>query len=188
MAGDSDVGHDQARRYPEHYRAGDDDRQRVADRLREALDAGRLTLTEYDERLGATYGAQTYGELAKVTQDLPETAAPPTAAVGTTEPTTPAKKCGQVRRSLVKEGRDWLGGAVITNGIWAFTGMEWSHYWPGAVMGIWALAILGGAISGKSDHRDRRNHRTRLNHRDLTGPRRPGGLPRQPAGRRCPPG
>jgi hypothetical protein len=29
------------RRYPEHYRAGDDDRQRVADRLREALDAGR---------------------------------------------------------------------------------------------------------------------------------------------------
>ncbi|HEY4007526.1 MAG TPA: hypothetical protein VGM60_20425 [Pseudonocardia sp.] len=93
--------------------------------------------------------------------------------MGTTEPTAPAKKCGQVRRSLVKEGRDWLGGAVITNGIWAFTGMGWSHYWPGAVMGIWALAILGGAISGKQDHCDRHTDRhlghSQRTHRELNG-------------------
>jgi Domain of unknown function (DUF1707) len=33
-----------------HLRAGDADRQAVADRLRQALDEGRLTVLEYDER------------------------------------------------------------------------------------------------------------------------------------------
>jgi hypothetical protein len=60
-------------------RASDADRERVAEVLRDALAEGRLDMTEFEERLDATYSARTYGELAPITRDLPvggEVAAP----------------------------------------------------------------------------------------------------------------
>ena len=45
----------------DEMRAGDGDRQAVADKLKAALDEGRLDLHEYDERLQQTYAAKTYG-------------------------------------------------------------------------------------------------------------------------------
>src|SRR3954469_16038996 len=57
----------------EDMRAGDSDRQRVADQLKTALDEGRLDLGEYDERLQKTYSAKTYGDLAGLLDDLPGT-------------------------------------------------------------------------------------------------------------------
>jgi hypothetical protein len=160
----------------DHLRASDADRQQVADRLRAALDEGRLTLLEYDERLGAAYGALTYGELAKVTHDLPDAAAPPDllpasgpagpvptdAASRAPAPQQPAQPPGRARAYLIQQGRGWLGGAVITNGIWAATsGFDWHSYWPGIVLPIWAVAIVGGMISG--------NHR-----KDAAEPGQPG--------------
>ncbi|WP_017595382.1 DUF1707 SHOCT-like domain-containing protein [Nocardiopsis potens] len=56
---------------PEKMRASDADRERVADRLREALAEGRLDQAEHEERLDELYRAKTVGELALVTQDLP---------------------------------------------------------------------------------------------------------------------
>jgi hypothetical protein len=137
-----------ASEYPDHYRAGDADRQRTADRLRAALDDGRLTLLEYDERLGQAYGAQTYGELAALTRDLPE---PGTTALPASEPPTAvAKRSGVTRDYLVHQGRSWLAGAVVTNGIWAFTSpWQWHEYWPGVVMLIWALSVLVKVIKGE---------------------------------------
>ena len=154
----------------DHLRASDADRQHVADRLRAALDEGRLTLLEYDERLGAAYGALTYGELAKVTHDLPGPASPPDLLPATAPPsatgpagpvaTDPANRVpaaqqparpgvGGTKAYLIQQGRGWLGGAVITNGIWAATsGFDWHSYWPGIVLPIWAVAIVGGLISG----------------------------------------
>ncbi|MGW0010838.1 DUF1707 SHOCT-like domain-containing protein [Streptomyces tendae] len=60
-------------------RASDADRERVAEVLRDALAEGRLDMTEFEERLDATYKARTYGELAPITRDLPvgEVAAAP---------------------------------------------------------------------------------------------------------------
>ncbi|MFD7470349.1 DUF1707 SHOCT-like domain-containing protein [Streptomyces tendae] len=52
-------------------RASDADRERVAEVLRDALAEGRLDMTEFEERLDATYKARTYGELAPITRDLP---------------------------------------------------------------------------------------------------------------------
>ncbi|HEX6444572.1 MAG TPA: DUF1707 domain-containing protein [Streptosporangiales bacterium] len=52
-------------------RASDQDRDRVAEHLREAAGDGRLTLAELEERLDLTYRARTYGELAPITADLP---------------------------------------------------------------------------------------------------------------------
>ena len=52
-------------------RAADADRERVAERLRAALEEGRLDLHEYDERLQGAYAAKTYGDLDALLTDLP---------------------------------------------------------------------------------------------------------------------
>src|SRR5215468_3525230 len=57
----------------DRLRAADEDRQWVAERLRAALDQGRLRLAEYDDRLRLAYQAQTYAELNTLLDDLPPT-------------------------------------------------------------------------------------------------------------------
>lgn len=53
-------------------RCSDVDRERVAEALRQAAGDGRLTLTELEERLDATFNARTYGDLQPITRDLPQ--------------------------------------------------------------------------------------------------------------------
>jgi hypothetical protein len=55
-------------------RASDADRQQVVERLRAALDDGRLKMDEYLDRMGRAYEAVTYGDLAQLCSDLPQTA------------------------------------------------------------------------------------------------------------------
>ncbi|WP_162794955.1 DUF1707 SHOCT-like domain-containing protein [Nonomuraea lactucae] len=55
---------------PRELRASDDDRERVAQVLQDAHADGRLTLEEFEERLGAVYSSRTLGELVAVTADL----------------------------------------------------------------------------------------------------------------------
>ena len=55
-------------------RAADVDREFVAEQLRNALNEGRLTLTEYDDRLQEAYAARTYGDLKGLLSDLPDVA------------------------------------------------------------------------------------------------------------------
>src|SRR5215471_18957325 len=52
-------------------RASDQDRDVVVTTLRDAYTAGRLTLEEFDERTTAAYASRTWGELRKLTEDLP---------------------------------------------------------------------------------------------------------------------
>lgn len=52
-------------------RASDQDRDVVVTALRDAYTAGRLTLEEFDERMTAAYASKTWGELRKLTEDLP---------------------------------------------------------------------------------------------------------------------
>jgi hypothetical protein len=56
----------------EALRAADTDRNRIADQLKAALDEGRLSLGEYDERVRDAYGARTYAELLILVADLPK--------------------------------------------------------------------------------------------------------------------
>lgn len=58
-------------------RASDEDRDRVAAALGEALATGRLTTLEHADRLDVAYSAKTVGELVPLTLDLPEAAAEP---------------------------------------------------------------------------------------------------------------
>jgi Domain of unknown function (DUF1707) len=55
----------------ETLRAADADRQKVADQLKSALDEGRLSLHEYDDRVAQAYAARTYADLLGLVDDLP---------------------------------------------------------------------------------------------------------------------
>src|SRR5579884_3303489 len=57
-------------------RASDSDRDRVAERLRNATAEGRLLAAELEERLGALFSARTYGELDALVSDLPVPVSP----------------------------------------------------------------------------------------------------------------
>ena len=118
---------------PGRLRVGDAERERVTDQLAEHHAAGRLTMTELDERLTATLTARTRDELAAAVADLP--AVPPTPA----EP----------RRGLPSPGgpvwRSQLLGYVVVIAalwlIWALTGA--GHPWPIWPMLGWGLGLLG---------------------------------------------
>jgi Domain of unknown function (DUF1707) len=54
-----------------HLRAGDADRERVAEELTRHCADGRLSPDELSDRVEAAYGSRTLGELATLTRDLP---------------------------------------------------------------------------------------------------------------------
>lgn len=56
----------------ERLRAADSDREKVAEQLKAALDEGRLSLQEYDERVREAYASKTYQELLVLLTDLPK--------------------------------------------------------------------------------------------------------------------
>jgi hypothetical protein len=56
---------------PPAQRASDNDREDYVERLREAAAEGRLTMDEFEERMASAYQARTYGELERLTEDLP---------------------------------------------------------------------------------------------------------------------
>jgi hypothetical protein len=153
----------------EDMRAGDSDRQRVADQLKTALDEGRLDLGEYDERLQKTYSAKTFGDLTGLLDDLPGAVPVDHSQVQayhapTTTPVSPAP-------SPAHRVAGWLGpyGGVIAVCvvIWAITSFsagELTYFWP-----VWMLIPLlfglvgsvsgrgAGRGAGRSDRRGRRN-------------------------------
>jgi len=66
---------------PAHeFRASYEDRDRVVEVLRLAAGDGRLSAEELDQRLEMALNARTYGELAALTQDLPDAAGAAAAA------------------------------------------------------------------------------------------------------------
>jgi hypothetical protein len=71
---------DDAQPVASQLRASHEDRDAVIETLRVAAGDGRLTAEELDERLELAFNARTYGELAKLTADLP---------VGTAMPAMP---------------------------------------------------------------------------------------------------
>jgi hypothetical protein len=52
-------------------RASDQDRERVADRLRHAAAEGRILAEELEDRIGSVFAARTYGQLDALVADLP---------------------------------------------------------------------------------------------------------------------
>lgn len=127
-------------------RASDADRSAVAQRLQVAVDEGRLTITDYDERLQQTYAARTYGELERVTADLPA----PTAAV----PVVRAGAARPVRHWQSDEWRSWAGTAIVLITIWGITSVASGgalFFWPMFPIGIWGAVLLAQLVSGRAE-------------------------------------
>ena len=116
-------------------RVGDAERERVADQLAQHHAAGRLTLTELDERLDATLTARTRDDLTAALAELPVLG--PDRPVATTVSSTPAPADPawrpHVRTYLVVIAGLWL--------IWMLTGF--GYPWPIWPMLGWGLGVLG---------------------------------------------
>jgi hypothetical protein len=137
----------------DEMRAGDADRQQVADRLRRALEEGRLDLGEYDERLQRAYAAKTYGDLGGLLDDLP--AGPATPAVphaGVPHAAAPPDLYHHAtRRWLWENWESWFGVVGLVIGIWAFICLsagELTYFWPMWVAGPWGLVLMGQTVAG----------------------------------------
>lgn len=113
-------------------RIGDAERERVTDQLAQHHAAGRLTLDELDERLGAALSARTRSDLAATVADLPVLAPERPAAEAEASVPAPAWRA-HLRTYLVVIAGLWL--------IWALTGF--GYPWPIWPMLGWGLGVLG---------------------------------------------
>ncbi|MFC4018255.1 DUF1707 domain-containing protein [Micromonospora sp. GCM10011542] len=149
-------------------RAADADRQAVADRLRSAVDEGRLNLHEYDERLQRAYAARTYAELDVLLADLPavtppersalapDPAGPPDPAGGRPSPAAPR---GVAARWLAEVWLPYLRVVATVVTIWAVTSVlsrDLLYFWPAWVAGPWGAVLAVRTVSGLAGGEPRR--------------------------------
>lgn len=133
----------------DQMRAADGDREQVADRVRQALDEGRLTLDEMDERLRLVYQAKTFGDLDRIVADLPTTAAVADSQVvpANTRPVpSRIEPNPKLPTWLSYLWRLWLVVVVINVVIWFIVSVaagELVHFWPIWVAGPWGALNVG---------------------------------------------
>ncbi|GAB3440250.1 hypothetical protein GCM10027570_05630 [Streptomonospora sediminis] len=101
---------------PEHIRASDADRDRVSERLREAVAEGRLTQVEHEDRLDAVYRAKTVGELSQITHDLPESGGSGSPESGVSVSTEEARR--MAAQSVGRENIVAVFGGAERKGRW----------------------------------------------------------------------
>lgn len=123
-------------------RVSDDERERTAATLQHAVGDGRLTITDFDERIRDAYAALTRADLERVTADLPAPV-----------PLTRAPRAG-----LPAQWRGWLSVSVLLLTIWALTSIAAGHplyFWPVFPIGGWgiSLALSSAAGHGCGGHR-----------------------------------
>ena len=134
----------------DEMRAGDKDRQLVADRLKAALDEGRLDIGEYDERLQRAYAAKTYADLDGLLADLPSTVphqqsrvAPYRQAAGPPQP--PPAPEQRSHHPLAWVG-PYGGVFLVCVLIWGITSASSGHltyFWPAWMLIPLILGVFG---------------------------------------------
>ena len=137
----------------EDLRAADVDRQFVANRLKAALDEGRLSLHEYDDRLRETYAARTYGDLDKLLSDLPRASRSQLMPSAPRYPSQPAAEAPPHRgfpKWIIPAWSGWITVTLIINAIWLATVVSGggASYWPIWVMLPWGAVLLAGTLTG----------------------------------------
>jgi Domain of unknown function (DUF1707) len=126
-------------------RASDADRERVIERLRTALDEGRLKLDEYLDRMGRAAEAVTYGDLAPLYADLPATG-----SVAPAEPGVPPAMSGvAAKRGLPTALRVlwtiWAAAVSVNLVVWVLvcaTTAQLIYPWPLWVACPWGAVLL----------------------------------------------
>lgn len=140
-------------------RASDGDRDRVAAALREHVAEGRLTIDEFNERLEQVYQSRTYGELARLTSDLPEIDLHRLPATAQPVRRPRPSRDDKARAALKASWSAWAGASAVNWVIWLIVGVSSGHFvypWPLWVMGPWGVILLMGTIFGTA-HQSRHN-------------------------------
>ena len=119
--------------------ASDADRDRIAERLRDAAGEGRLTADELDERLGRALSARTEAELEPLVSDLP---APP----------GPRRRRPRRGAWESEHLRAYVSVSVMLVAIWALTGA--GYFWPVWPALGWGFGLfLGTSVCSRADKR-----------------------------------
>lgn len=127
-------------------RVSDADRASTAERLRVAHDEGRLSLTEYDERLQQSYAAVVRTDLDRLTGDLPVMDEKNLPSVRREREIARRR---EARTEWYGEWRSWAGTSVLLLGVWGMISLlagEMTAFWPIFPIGIWALVLIGSAF------------------------------------------
>lgn len=141
----------------EQMRAADADRERYAEVVRRALDEGRLTLDEMDERLRVVYHAKTFGDLEQAVADLPrptsaersQVAQVPQGAPSAPVPPSRHEANPKLPSWLSVLWRLWLLAVVVNVVIWflvSLTSGDPVYFWPIWVAGPWGAVNVGLTI------------------------------------------
>lgn len=131
-------------------RIGDSDRELVSRLLKAAIDEGRLTLVEYDDRLQKVYDAKTVGDLTPITNDL----------MGTGRGVLAVSDTGELKPKRPVSPPPTRGTPVWIKWIWFAWGVPvalCTTVWliiflttEGNTQGLWPLWVAGplGAVMG----------------------------------------
>jgi hypothetical protein len=159
----------------DEIRASDADRERTVEQLRQYTAEGRLTMDEFEERMSAAYAATTYGDLSRLTRDMPvelgSGAGRGSGPSGLPGPVDFAASFGMTHaqrhaaRAAMRAQRDnarlarrgqlagavasWASMSVLLTGIWLITGIAgggFHTFWPAWPIGVFGLILLTRAI------------------------------------------
>lgn len=137
-----------------NMRASDADREEVVERLRTALEQGRLKTPEYFDRMERAYEAVTYGDLAALHADLPATmvARPRPAPAAAPQRDFSAQQAAVARRGafaglpapLKVLWTIWFAAVSINVVVWVLVMGTTGHLvypWP-----VWVAGPYGAAL------------------------------------------
>jgi Domain of unknown function (DUF1707) len=126
----------------ESMRAADADRHEIAERLKAALDEGRLSLYEYDDRVREAYAARTYADLLGLVFDLPKPGVS-AADVSTRRAAELRREARRMPMALMVLWTIWGSVTAGSLAIWVLTaaivGFD-TYLWP-----VWLL-VPGAAL------------------------------------------
>ncbi|MGH8792877.1 MAG: DUF1707 SHOCT-like domain-containing protein [Stackebrandtia sp.] len=137
----------------DNLRIGDSDRELVSRLLKSAVDEGKLTLAEYDQRLQVVYEAKTVGDLAPATGDLMGRGQSVLAVSDDGELTAGPRPPSRPKRDRSRTPSwvkwMWFGASVptvLTMVVWMIallTGVGTAYLWPAWVAGpLGAVCLL----------------------------------------------
>lgn len=123
-----------------NIRIGDAEREVHVSVLGEHLASGRLTMTEFEDRLDRVYRATTRGQLDEVLADLPHAV--------TARPRT---RPDPVHRVAPAAWAPWAVTGAICLLVWITTSLAHGGplgFWPAWVIGPWGLVLLARTVAG----------------------------------------
>ena len=144
-------------------RASDADRQEVIQRLRTALDEGRLKMDEYLDRMGHASEAVTYGDLTPLYADLPETSpmlrpqpAAPVVPATAGPPSAAQGRFAGLPAPLRVLWTIWAAAVSVNLVVWVLVSATTSQLiypWPLWVAGPWGAVLLVLSVAASHGRR-----------------------------------